>query len=174
MNSEFTIAIHCMLFLYARGEKKANSDEIACSVSTHPARVRKVLGCLGKRGFVATKEGARGGYQLNIPPESITLGELYRIFARGSLQPGWCSGSEQSPCAVSSNIHSVMEHVFAGAERRLETYFDEITLSDVHRLLMKYDCDKQGSGNEPTFDSRWASRAIEQAMRQGKERPEND
>lgn len=135
MNSEFTIAAHCLLFLYTKEDKMANSEQIACSVSTHPARIRKVLSLLRKQGLVATKEGARGGYQLNRALDEITLGDLYRLFARGSLQPGWCSGNEQSPCQVSSNIHSAMELVFNRGEDRLEAYFNEIALSDVHRLL---------------------------------------
>ncbi|WP_410771058.1 Rrf2 family transcriptional regulator [Fontibacillus sp. BL9] len=153
MNSDFNIATHCLLFLYTREEKMANSEQIACSVSTHPARVRKVLSLLRKQGYVATKEGVGGGYHLNVQMDEVTLGDLYRLFARGSLHRGWCSGSEQSPCLVSSNIHSVMELIFNGGEERLESYFSEITLSDVHRLLRKRDTedgrtDGGGAGNE--------------------------
>jgi len=144
MNSEFTIAVHCLLFLYTKEDKMANSEQIACSVSTHPARIRKVLSLLRKQGLVATKEGARGGYQLNRALEEITLGDLYRLFARGSLQPGWCSGNEQSPCRISSNIHSAMELIFSRGEDRLEAYFNEIALSEVHRLLNRCGAEDVG------------------------------
>lgn len=139
MNSDFIIAVHCMLFLYTCGDGRTNSEQIACSVSTHPARVRKVLASLRKQDYVSTKEGAGGGYRLNVSLDDITLGDLYRMFASGSLQRGWCSGSEQSSCLVSSNIHSVMELILSGGEERLEAYFREIKLSDVHRLLKKYN-----------------------------------
>lgn len=139
MNSEFNIAVHCLLFLYTRDDKMANSEQIACSVSTHPARVRKVLSLLRKQGYVETKEGVGGGYHLTISMDDITLGDLYRLFALGSLQRGWCSGSEESPCLVSSNIQSAMELIFKGGEDRLVAYYDEIKLSDVHRLLKKCD-----------------------------------
>lgn len=135
MNSEFTVAVHCLIFLYLREDKMANSEQIACSVTTHPARVRKVLSLLRKQGYVSTKEGVGGGYQLNIKLDDISLGDLYRLFARGSLQPGWCPGSDNSPCLVSSNIHSAMDLIFTGGEQRLEQYFDEIKLSEVYRLL---------------------------------------
>ncbi|WP_334074844.1 MULTISPECIES: Rrf2 family transcriptional regulator [Paenibacillus] len=144
MNSEFTIAVHCLLFLYTKEDKMANSEQIACSVSTHPARVRKVLSLLRKQGLVATKEGARGGYQLNKTLEEITLGDLYRLFARGSLQPGWCSGNEKSPCQVSSNIHSAMELIFNRGEDCLESYFNGIALSEVHRLLNRSSPEEAG------------------------------
>lgn len=150
MNSEFTVAIHCLLFLYRKAECMSNSEEIACSVSTHPARVRKVLSALRKQGYVATKEGVGGGYLLSANLQDITLGDLYRLFARGSLHPGWCSGSELSSCFVSSNIHGVMDLIFKGGEERLEAYYDEISLYDVKSLLVEGksstdNCDTEAS-----------------------------
>lgn len=147
MNSEFTVAIHCLLFLYKKDECMSNSEEIACSVSTHPARVRKVLSSLRKQGYVATKEGVGGGYLLSVSLDDIHLGDLYRLFARGSLHPGWCSGSEVSSCSVSSNIHGVMDLIFAGGEERLESYFAEIRLSDVRSLLEGNKLDTSKSNN---------------------------
>lgn len=145
MNSEFIMAVHCMLFLFTCGDSVTNSEQIACSVSTNPARVRKVLASLRKQNYVSTKEGAGGGYQLSVSLEEVTLGDLYRLFARGSLQRGWCSGSEKSPCLVSSNIHSVMELILSGGEERLEAYFGEIKLSEVHRLLKKCNAEEADS-----------------------------
>lgn len=92
MNSEFTIAVHCLLFLGIREGRIANSEDIAESVSTHPARVRKVLSVLRKHRYVMTKEGAHGGYMLNSKPEEVRLGDLYRLFALGSFGPHWRSG----------------------------------------------------------------------------------
>ncbi|MCM3701821.1 Rrf2 family transcriptional regulator [Paenibacillus macerans] len=139
MNSEFTVAVHCLLFLDNKEEQMANSEQIACSVATHPARVRKVLSALRKHGLVTTKEGVGGGYSLNTELARVTLGDLYRMFARGSLHPGWCSGSEESSCQVSSNMHTVMDRIFTGGEQRLESYFDELSLSEVKRMLDEAD-----------------------------------
>ncbi|AZK45012.1 RrF2 family transcriptional regulator [Paenibacillus lentus] len=135
MNSEFTVALHCLLFLHLHRECMANSEKIAMSVATHPARVRKVLSLLRKQGYVATKEGVGGGYLLSADLNTISLGDLYRLFARGSLQPVWCSGNQESPCQVSSNMHEVMDRIFAGGEDWLERYFDEIKVSRVKDLL---------------------------------------
>lgn len=142
MNSEFTIAVHCLLYLSHLKCKQANSEQIAASVSTHPARVRKVLAVLRKEHYVTTKEGAGGGYQLNLPLQEITLGDLYRIFARGALRSGWCSGSEDSACRISSKIQPAMEVILIGGEERLESYFSGIRLSEVQRLI---------DGKEPLF-----------------------
>ncbi|MNP25962.1 putative HTH-type transcriptional regulator YwnA [compost metagenome] len=139
MNSEFTVAIHCLLILSNKEAQLTNSEQIAFSVSTHAARVRKVLSLLRKHGFVTTKEGVGGGYLLAKDIDNISLGDLYRIFARGSLHPGWCSGNEQSSCFISSNIHNVMDKIYSEGEARLEAYFDELHLSDVTKLLQQCD-----------------------------------
>jgi Rrf2 family protein len=135
MNSEFTIAVHSLVLLAYHPGKMASSDYIADSVSTHPARVRKVMGLLKKQGYVITKEGVGGGFILNADPDNLTLGEIYRLTSEGSLQPNWCSGDTNIPCFVASNIEEVMAKVFCEAEQHLTQYFDRITISTVLKEL---------------------------------------
>ncbi|GIO12848.1 transcriptional regulator [Cohnella xylanilytica] len=131
MNSEFIIAVHSLVLLAHRPEGMASSEEIAANVCTHPARVRKVLGCLRKEGFVATREGSGGGYKLTKEPSGITLADVYRAMAAGSLAPSWCSGNPDMDCMVGSNMQDVMNSVFCEAERKLEGYFSEITIGSM-------------------------------------------
>jgi len=131
MNSEFIIAVHSLVFMAYRPDGMASSEEIAANVCTHPARVRKVLGCLRKEGFVATREGSGGGYRLIRDPGSITLAHVYRVMAAGSLTPNWCSGDPEMDCMVGSNMQDVMNAVFCEAETRLESYFSEITIGSM-------------------------------------------
>ncbi|WP_082691418.1 beta-propeller fold lactonase family protein [Paenibacillus rubinfantis] len=145
MNSELTVAVHCLLYLDSREERMANSEQIACSVATHPARVRKVLSLLRRHDLVTTKEGAHGGYQLKAELSQVSLGDLYRIFAQGSLRPSWCSGSEHSSCNISSNIPAVMNQIYGGAEQQVELYFNRLSLSEVKRLLRESE---QGKGED--------------------------
>ena len=135
MNSEFTIAVHSLVLLANHPGKMASSDYIAQNVSTHPARVRKVIGFLRKKGYVTSKEGIGGGFILNCNPELVTLGEIYRIISAGTLQPNWCSGDTSMHCVVASNIEVVMAEVFCNAERQLENYFDNLTISNVLEKL---------------------------------------
>ncbi|WP_427180725.1 RrF2 family transcriptional regulator [Paenibacillus sp. TC-CSREp1] len=135
MNSEFTIAVHCLVFLSMRSECMANSEDLSQSVGTHPARVRKVLSVLRKHGYLTTKEGAHGGYLLSRPSEEIKLGELYRLVAGGSLGPSWCSGESGSPCKVSSNMQGVMGAIYDGGEEALSAYFDRISILDVQQRI---------------------------------------
>lgn len=128
MNSEFVIAVHSLVLLAYRPDGMATSEEIAENVCTHPARVRKVLSCLRKLGYIDTREGPGGGYRLLGQPSDITLADVYRALAAGSLAPSWCSGDPEKDCVVSSNMAEVMNAVFCGADRQIEQYFEGITI----------------------------------------------
>jgi len=131
MNSEFTIAVHSLVLLAYLPERMASSETIAENVQTNPARIRKVMSVLRKSGFVETREGARGGYRLAVDPGTVTLGDIYRAMASGSLMPSWCSGDPEMDCVVGSNMRTVMNGIFCTAEKRLEDYFDSITIRSV-------------------------------------------
>ncbi|WP_411675151.1 RrF2 family transcriptional regulator [Cohnella faecalis] len=93
----------------------ASSEEIAANVCTNPARVRKVMSCLRKNGIVDTREGSGGGYKLCKPPERLTLADVYRALAAGSLAPSWCSGNPEGDCVVQlPTMGEVMDSVFCG------------------------------------------------------------
>jgi Rrf2 family protein len=132
MNSEYTIAVHSMVYLASLPERMANSEMIAENVCTHSARIRKVMGMLRRSGYIRTKEGIGGGFQLDCQPEEINLGELYRIVCFGSLKPGWCSGNPETDCAVASNISEVMDVIYYDVEQQLAKHLSKWTIRDVH------------------------------------------
>jgi Rrf2 family protein len=131
MNSEFIIAVHSLVLLAHRPDGMASSEEIATNVCTNPVRVRKVMSCLRRNGIVDTREGSGGGYRLSREPDGMTLAEVYRALAAGSLAPNWCSGDPESDCLVGSNMSDVMNDVFCGADRQLEAYLDSITIGQM-------------------------------------------
>jgi Rrf2 family protein len=131
MNSEFVIAVHSLVLLAHRPDGMASSEEIASNVCTNPVRVRKVMSCLRKNGFVDTREGSGGGYRLSRQPDDVTLADVYRALAAGSLAPSWCSGNPEMECVVASNMTDVMNSVFCGADRQLEMYFETITIGQM-------------------------------------------
>ncbi|MFD1957879.1 RrF2 family transcriptional regulator [Paenibacillus thailandensis] len=139
MNSEFTIAVHSLVYLAYLPERMASSDMIADNVGTHSARVRKVLSALRKAGYVETREGAGGGYRLTIDPNAVTLGDIYRVMSQGSLMPGWCSGDPSMDCVVGSNMKEVMNGIFCTAEKQLENHFRGITIQDVLAQIQACD-----------------------------------
>jgi len=139
MNSEFTIAVHSLVLLAHLPEHMATSEEIAANVSTHSARIRKVMGFLRKAGYVATKEGIGGGFILQCDPNRVTLAEIYRVTCPGSLKPHWCSGDESKSCVVSSKMDKVMSTVFANAEKQMEAYLEQHTIGDLLHRVYHFD-----------------------------------
>lgn len=61
MTSEFTIAVHALVFLNHKGAV-FSSEGLAANVCTNAARIRKVMAKLKKADLVKTKEGVDGGY----------------------------------------------------------------------------------------------------------------
>lgn len=139
MNSEYTIAVHCMVYLASLPERMANSEAIADNVCTHAARIRKVMGLLKRGGYVQTKEGIGGGFYLDCQPEEVNLGELYRIVCFGSMKPGWCSGNTETDCAVAANISNVMDSIYYDAEQQLAKYLSRWTIKDVLNRVLELD-----------------------------------
>jgi len=135
VNSEFTIAVHSLVYLAYLPEKMASSDMIAENVGTHSARVRKVMSGLRRSGYVDTREGSGGGYRLTIDPNVVTLADIYRVMAQGSLIPSWCSGNPEMDCVVGSNMNQVMFGIFCTAEKQLESHFSAITIQDVLKQI---------------------------------------
>src|SRR5690554_935371 len=109
----------------------ATSDMIAYNVNTHPSRVRKVMSCMRKSGYVRTREGMGGGFILSCEPKQVTLAQVYRTTSIGSMKPGWCSGNTEEECVVACNMTKVMEQIFHDSEEQLLIYLQQITINDV-------------------------------------------
>ncbi|MDQ0201650.1 RrF2 family transcriptional regulator [Neobacillus ginsengisoli] len=131
MNSDFTIAVHYLVYLVYLPDHMACSGSIAANVCTNAARIRKIMSCLRNHGFVKTKEGIGGGYILDCNPQEVSLADIYRTVSRGSLKPNWYTGDPEQKCIVSSNTQVVMNQIFNKAKLYLEKYFENITLRSV-------------------------------------------
>ncbi|OMF49384.1 hypothetical protein BK138_29675 [Paenibacillus rhizosphaerae] len=77
MNSEFTIAVHSLVFLAYQPDSMATSEEIACSVNPHPSRVYKVMEPSAQRRL--RDDQGRVGWLLSAEcsPDEVTLAEIY-------------------------------------------------------------------------------------------------
>lgn len=97
MNAEFAVAVHSLVFLARRGGT-STSEEIARSVCTHSARVRKVLSRLKKAQLVSSREGHQdGGYAAMRAAEDVTLLDVLNALETRVVPP-------IRPCADSDRI----------------------------------------------------------------------
>ncbi|SFC68655.1 DNA-binding transcriptional regulator, IscR family [Bacillus sp. OV322] len=118
MNSEFTIAVHCLVYLAYLPDHMAISEEISRNVCTNPARIRKIMSSLRKSGFVKTKEGIGGGYILDCSAHDVMLANVCKAVSFGNLKPTWITGDPKQECPISSNPQAVMDQIFCEAEQQ--------------------------------------------------------
>ncbi|MFC3884168.1 RrF2 family transcriptional regulator [Bacillus songklensis] len=129
MNSDFSIAVHCIAFLATKPDQRATSEEIAHSVTIHPARLRKILSLLRKEGLLSSKEGIGGGFLLKEEPGNITLDKIFFLTSEGVLKPKCPEANEN--CMVGKNLSVVLYHIFDGAEAYLMNYLKTISILDI-------------------------------------------
>ena len=93
VNSRFAVAIHILTMLAYQQPELLTSGFIACSVTTNPVVIRRVLGDLRRAGLVTSQAGSGGGWKLRREPEQITLLDAYEAVKEGTLLP--CMRSAQ-------------------------------------------------------------------------------
>lgn len=130
MNSEFTVAVHCLLVLASVPDRLCSSECLSRRVHTHPARVRKIMGALRRHGLVETKEGLGGGYRLNRHPADVSLARVYKIAACGALKLNWCVCGEKDDPAM-DEIRNVLDQTFDQAEALLLDYLNQLTIESL-------------------------------------------
>ena len=101
MNSAFCVAVHALICLNRRQEQ-LSSEELARSICTNPARVRKIMAGLKRAGLVETKEGNEGGYRFVGDPAALTLDQVARALEVRFVSTNWRGGGvDQPPRAIS-------------------------------------------------------------------------
>ena len=71
------------------GDGPMSIAAVAKASSVPPTYLEQLIAPLRKAGLVESKRGARGGYQLARPPESVRIGEVYRVM-EGPVAPMDC------------------------------------------------------------------------------------
>ena len=97
MNSAFCVAVHALICLNRRQEQ-LSSEELARSICTNPARVRKIMAGLKRAGLVETKEGNEGGYRFVGDPAALTLDQVARALEVRFVSTNWRGGGVDQPC----------------------------------------------------------------------------
>ncbi|MFC5471044.1 RrF2 family transcriptional regulator [Cohnella suwonensis] len=121
----FAVAVHILVWL-AKCGCVVSSAEIAGEVNSHATFMRRVLATLAQRGFVEAREGRDGGYSLKMPPDRITLADVFAVVT--------CDGSEaaeHSDCgAEGEKLDDRLVEIMAEAERRTLEYLKQHTIAD--------------------------------------------
>lgn len=88
---------------------------------------------LKNEGLLRVAQGKSGGFMLARPPSEITIGEIVRA-EEGALTLVECVG-ESGLCDFEKECPS--QDIWAEASRRLDEYFDSVTLEDAVKMWEK-------------------------------------
>ncbi|MGA2518007.1 MAG: Rrf2 family transcriptional regulator [Thermodesulfobacteriota bacterium] len=131
---------------YHSGGLGAQVKDISRRQGISQRYLEQIFQKLRRAGIVGSKRGPSGGYFLSKKPEQITVGEVIRI-TEGGINPVLCVNPDDSakPCARSGGC--VTQIVWNEAGKRLNDYFDSVTIKDLCQLAkemgMKKDFDKR-------------------------------
>jgi DNA-binding IscR family transcriptional regulator len=107
-----------------------SSEGIAASVGANPVYVRRVLGRLREGGYVASRPGVRGGWELRRDPAEVTLGDVWRVIAGPA--PALLGVHHAHPdCDTGQDIQATLEAIERRAARAVETELDAIAVADL-------------------------------------------
>ena len=122
--------LRCLLQLarVPRGEV-VSVKEIAAKEGLSGANVEKLLRLLSRAGLVHSVRGLRGGYVLNRPASSVTLGEVVRALGTVQTTDYICRHftGNQAACVHFNDcgIHSV----WSGLTTYIQSFLDQTTLA---------------------------------------------
>ncbi len=131
---------------YHSGGAETQVAAISRRQEISPRYIEQIFQKLKKGKLISSRRGPKGGYFLSRKPEEITLGEIIRL-TEGGLEPVFCV-SNRSKKKCERTKECVTRVVWTEAGRRLEEYFDSITVKDL--------CDMaQEKGIEREMDQRY-------------------
>lgn len=81
------------------GDGPTSASEIASVQAIPPRFLELIISQVGRAGFVTSRRGAQGGYQLAVPPGDLKVGDVIRI-VEGPIEPvdcAACGGERQCP-----------------------------------------------------------------------------
>lgn len=129
MNTQFAVAVHVLTLLAGARGHVLSSEVLAGSVGANPVHVRRVLGALRRSGLVVSRPGAHGGWRLDVPPESLTLGDVWRAVQGDDPLLGLHGAAPR--CSVGQRIHVALVGVDRRAARAVEEELGRVTVADL-------------------------------------------
>lgn len=134
MTSEFTIAVHALVFLHHNGGT-CSSESLARSISTNPARIRKIMAKLKNAGIIDTKEGNEGGYQYVDNPCELSLYKVAVTLGFKFVSCGWKSGSKADECLIASGMADVMDDIYSELNNTCLEELKGVTICELDRAI---------------------------------------
>lgn len=134
MTSEFSIAVHALVFLNHKGTVYS-SEALAENICTNAARIRKIMVKLKKAGLVETKEGIDGGYLFTKKAEDINLCVIADGLDFSFVSSGWKTGNAHMKCLIASGMAGVLEELYIDLNEQCRLRLESITIADMDKKI---------------------------------------
>jgi Rrf2 family protein len=128
-NLRFSVALHILTLLAAKGTGLLTSEEIAASVDTNPVVIRRVMASLRQSGLVESRPGVNGGWRLKKTADAITLCKVFESVREDDLLS--MHAHPNPHCPIGGHIRDSLQGVFAEAEKALHGSLSKQTVADV-------------------------------------------
>lgn len=147
MTSEFTIAVHALVFLNHKAAVYS-SEDLAGNVCTNAARIRKVMAKLKKAGLVKTKEGVDGGYLFHRDSQDINLAMVAEALGTPFVTVSWKSGNPHMKCLISSGMAGVMDELYSDLDKCCKDRLSLITIACLDEKIFGDSGESKGEKNQ--------------------------
>ena len=109
-----SIAFYSLVFL-SLSERRMNVDEIAYYTDNSKNHTASILKYLAKNEFINSKRGPTGGFGMALPPDQISLLEVWEIM-EGEFQIQGCLTGHQAclgtTCIFSDKIYKIYKEFY--------------------------------------------------------------
>ena len=145
MNNDTRLAVgsHILALLSLVDGEYITSELLARSVSTNAVVIRRLMSQLKKAGLVEVRPGV-GGATLLLPPEAITLLDVYQaVIPKSSACPFYLHRHPNNKCFVGKNIHDALELPFGKVHQAIRDSLTTTTIADIAAFIKtRQDADK--------------------------------
>ena len=129
-NTQFAVAVHVLTYLAGVIDgRDVRSEELAAGANVNPVYVRRILGPLRAAGLVRARRGRRGGWQLGVPAETITLDQVWKLIQRD--EPVLGLHGPDPECATGRRVQSGLIALDRVVSDSVVTALHTVTISDV-------------------------------------------
>ena len=120
-------ALRTLMRLAGAPERSFTTAEIASELGISRNHLVKVVGALGKAGYIVTQRGTGGGFRLARPAEEIRLGDVVRRTEAGQALVE-CFRADGGTCVMTPDC--TLRHRLAAAREAFLAELDRTTLAE--------------------------------------------
>lgn len=143
MGNDFILMIHCLAYLAVHHHERFSSQQLAHNACTNPVVVRRLMSLAVSQGYVNVQQGPTGGYQIQVDPAKIKLGDLFTLVGEDVRLTKQMKESVDEVCMVANNMGPVLEELQQAQIAAQIAFYNERTLTTIVQSLTKRQQEKE-------------------------------